>query len=141
MSRTRYATPAAAEAAFYAAFSKGDLGEMMQVWAFDDDIACVHPMSTRLQGREAIARSWQHIFSNNPRLHFDVQDAQRFAGETVAVHLVHEHIHLANSPPSPPVVATNVYRLIDGSWHMVLHHASPTPAATPKAETAPETLH
>lgn len=141
MSRKRFATPQAAEDAFYAAFAKGDLGDMMQVWAFDDHIACVHPLSTRLRGREAVARGWQQIFARSPRLRFEVQESQQFEGADVAVHVVHEHIAIANAPPNAPVIATNVYRLFAGSWHMVLHHASPTPTPAPKAEPAPETFH
>ena len=39
-----------AEAAFYEAFETGDLEAMMNVWAEDEEIVCVHPGEARLVG-------------------------------------------------------------------------------------------
>ena len=54
MSSTQYASALEAEAAFYEAFEKADIDEMMAVWADDVDVVCVHPMGPRLEGRDAI---------------------------------------------------------------------------------------
>ena len=50
MKKTLFATPQDAEAAFYDAFTKGDLDAMMEVWADDDVIYCVHPGGARMSG-------------------------------------------------------------------------------------------
>ena len=57
MSEPYYATSRDAEQAFYAAFQKADLAEMMQVWADDDSIVCIHPMGPRLDGRAVDQRA------------------------------------------------------------------------------------
>jgi hypothetical protein len=52
--------------------------------------------------------------------------------------VVHEHIRLGkDSQHQPPVIATNVYRLTDNGWRMVMHHASPTRATS----EPPRSLH
>jgi ketosteroid isomerase-like protein len=58
MSAPYYETSRDAERAFYAAFRQANLEEMMQVWADDDSIMCIHPMGPRLDGRAAVTRSW-----------------------------------------------------------------------------------
>jgi len=45
-----WATPEAAEKAFYESFEAGDLPTMMQVWADTSDICCIHPMGKALRG-------------------------------------------------------------------------------------------
>jgi len=103
---------------------------MMAVWAEDDDIACVHPVGPRLQGHDAIREGWRAIFSAPNRMRFAITDRHRTEAATIAVHVLHENIRIGENPKRhPPVVATNVYRLTDLGWRMVLHHASPTPGA------------
>lgn len=134
-----FSTPSAAEHAFYQAFANADLDAMMAVWAEDDTIACVHPLGMRLTGRAAVRDSWRAIFAANPGLTFRVGDVSAFGTSSLAVHVVHELIRVGGEGElQPPVVATNVYRLIDGSWRLILHHASPTPK--PERQTR-ETVH
>lgn len=128
MSKPVFATPQEAEAAFYRAFAQRDLDGMMAVWADDEDIACVHPIGERLQGRVAIRHSWQSIFSNGPRMSFRVEEPHVLRDQRLAVHQVKERIRFEDERHfQPPVMATNIYRLGEAGWRMVLHHASPTP--------------
>ncbi len=121
-------TPEAAEAAFYRAFTANDLAAMMAVWAPDDDIACIHPLSAALGGRDSIRQSWAAIFRNSPGMALRVDTARMVHEAGLAIHLVYEHIRPSDkSDFQPPVVATNVYRHSARGWHMILHHASPTP--------------
>ncbi len=138
MSDTRFNTPQEAEAAFYAAFIKRDVNAMMAVWAEDDSIICIHPIGTILKGREAIRDAWEAMFRNAPEMQFVINERSRSQNGELAIHTVEEHIHVNRAPPSAPVHATNVYRLTEVGWRMVLHHASPSPSPT-KADTP--TLH
>ena len=124
-----FSTVDAAEAAFYDAFQCADLSAMMEVWADDDDIECVHPTGPRAIGREAIRESWMAIFRNFPGMEFRVAERRRFHAAELAVNVVHEHIRVgAANEFGPPVIVTNVYRFSKDGWRMVLHHASPSPA-------------
>ena len=52
MNEPYYETSRAAERAFYAAFQRANLEEMMQVWADEDSIMCIHPMGPRLEDQK-----------------------------------------------------------------------------------------
>lgn len=136
-----FATVEDAEAAFYDAFARADVNAMMSVWAEDEDIECVHPTGARLSGRRAVSESWQAIFSNFPGMEFHIDARSRFDSAGMTIHVVHEHIRVGRAHEfGPPVIATNAYRLTESGWRMVLHHASPSPAARKKHESA-KTIH
>lgn len=138
MTKPRFHTPQEAEAAFYHALTKRDIDMMMAVWAEDETISCVHPMGPAHTGRAAVKKSWQGVFRSSPPMKFLIEERSLTQDGSLAVHVVLEHIRVERQPPAPPVVATNVYRLMPDGWRMVLHHASPGPA--PK-KTAPKVLH
>ncbi len=128
MTETGFATPDEAETAFYDAFRASNLESMMGVWADREFIECIHPMSHRDRGTAAVRESWRRIFEGGLKIDLELSDINRTQDALLAIHTVYEHFSdPANDHPHPPVVATNIYRLIDGRWHMVLHHASPTP--------------
>lgn len=124
MSDFRFATAAEAEAAFYEAFERASLGDMMAVWADDGTLVCVHPMSARLIGRAAITDSWRQILGSGERMRFELGDTVISAGDDISVHWVHEHISVGDDRRSL-IIATNVYRLGAAGWRMVAHHGSP----------------
>lgn len=136
MTEASYHTPKEAEAAFYAAFQERNLDAMMAVWASDQDIVCVHPAGSMLIGREAIRASWEEIFRHGPEMKFVIDERALAHDASVAMHVVQEHIRIAQEM-QPPVFVTNVYRRTDQGWRMVLHHASPSPR-TPQQKN---TLH
>jgi ketosteroid isomerase-like protein len=138
VNQTRYYTAQEAEAAFYGAFQNRDVDAMMAVWAEDDDILCIHPTGPVLAGRAAIQDSWRGIFQHSSALKFFLEERQRLHDGSLQVHVVQEYIRVGDDPPQSPVFATNVYRLTDSGWRMVLHHASPSPK--PKKQTQ-QTLH
>lgn len=122
-----FSSPEAAEEAFYRALQKADLVLMMSVWDEDENISCVHPGGQRLDGRAAVRQSWEHIFAHSPGMQFHLTDESRYDDQNLTVHVVHEHIRLGKEGNyQPPVIATNVYRLTENGWRMVMHHASPT---------------
>lgn len=128
MKRSGYATPEEAETAFYNAFRLSDLAAMMDVWADREFIECIHPMSERLQGRRNIQNSWRQIFDSGLRVDIERSSVHRTQDALLAVHVLYEHLSIpGRTERHPPVIATNIYQLIDGSWRMILHHASPSP--------------
>jgi len=143
MSDPIYQTPAEAEAAFYAAFQRADLEAMMNVWAEDDDIVCVHPMGERLRGRTEVAESWRRIFLNDLAMRFEVTQAWQVESAELSVHSVHEHIdHGERLREHAVVIATNVYRRTGRGWRLILHHASPRAAPrTGRDGSARRTVH
>lgn len=136
MGETRYYTSQEAEAAFYAAFQRKDLGAMMTVWDDGADIVCVHPGGRMLMGADAVRASWQDIFQRGPMLQFIVDERQRAEDGELALHIVHEHIRVGGEMAPAPVLATNAYRRTAHGWRMILHHASPAPVGD-----GPTTVH
>jgi ketosteroid isomerase-like protein len=135
-----WATPEAAEKAFYAAFEGGDLMAMMQVWADTPEVCCIHPMGKALRGLAAVREGWAGIFSSGLRLHFVLEPLQWQPTDDLAISVVLERIQVAGEKkPRPPMVATNVYRRTALGWRMVLHHASP--AVVEVAKDMPQRLH
>ncbi len=123
-----YQTPEQAEAAFYQAFEQADLKAMMALWADLEEVACVHPMGPFLRGREAIHEGWRSIFSDGPKMRFHLDKLHYHLQDDLAVHNLIEYISLRDSAKPPtPVLTTNVYRRIENTWRMVLHHASLSP--------------
>ena len=113
-----------AEKSFYTAFQQGDLELMMSVWANDQDITCIHPGGTRLEGLLNIRDSWEQIFSHENGLKFEINQKRVLLERDFAIHHVIESIYMGGELQSE-IIATNIYRLSNNSWNMILHHASP----------------
>lgn len=145
--KTLFANSQEAEAAFYDAFSKGNLDAMMAVWADDEEIYCVHPGTPRVNGVEQVRESWRRIFASGQTLRFQLRSRHSVHGMMFAVHSVYEQITVAGQGQAPnPMLATNIYLRTDRGWRMVAHHAAPAPAASeaasePGSRRTPKTLH
>lgn len=139
----RFTTPEDAEAAFYAAFVARDLDTMMSVWAGDDRIACVHPLTAPLNGRAAVAAGWHSMFEAAGQFRVQVELAQEIRAATQVIRIVREYLVIGQeTEPRPPILATNIYRKEAGGWRMVLHHASPLQVGgVPPSRTPPVVLH
>ncbi|NND90118.1 MAG: SnoaL-like domain-containing protein [Granulosicoccus sp.] len=121
-----FKTPEEAEAAFYQAIERADMGALDEVWSSDDNIVCVHPGATRIEGRTAVMESFMEMFAQAPLLSFSIVDALCTGNESLAVHQVREEIAFEGQAVSS-MVSTNIYHVEDGGWRMLLHHASPEP--------------
>ncbi len=132
-----------AENAFYDALERADLEAMMEVWAEDEEIVCVHPGGPRLAGAEEVRASWRAIFASGSGLRVRAERRVAISGMMVAVHSVHEQIHVpGEARAQPPIVATNVYLRTPAGWRMIVHHASPAPpSAAAEPAAAPRRLH
>ncbi|MFN3716071.1 MAG: YybH family protein [Thiobacillus sp.] len=138
-----FATPEAAEIAFYSAFESRSLDDMMRVWAQTDQIVCIHPLAAALNGRGAVAAGWRSIFEAAAQFSIGIQLAHEIRETDQVVRIVYESLTIGHeTEPRPPILATNLYRREADGWHMVLHHASPMQAGgTPPARTPPPILH
>lgn len=138
-----FSTPEAAEAAFYAAFETRDLDAMMAVWAANDDIACIHPLSAPLDGRAAVAAGWHSMFEAAGQFRIQVDIAHEIRESTQVLRIVREYLHIGQeAEPRPPILASNLYRKQGEGWHLVLHHASPLQVGdTQPTHSAPVVLH
>ena len=124
--KSLFPTPEDAEQAFYEAFANADLAAMMEVWADQDFIECIHPLRDRVQGYKAVKESWRDIFEGGLRVQLKLTRVHRTQDALIAVHVLYEHLSAPGDTGSwPPVITTNVFQLVDGSWRMIHHHASP----------------
>lgn len=137
-----WATPEAAEKAFYESFEAGDLPAMMRVWADTPDICCIHPMGKALRGHAAVREGWEGIFASGQRLNFVLESVQWQNTGDLAISVVLEHIRVdGDTRPRPPMIATNIYRRTDLGWQMLLHHASPAVVEVTRDNPGAQVLH
>jgi ketosteroid isomerase-like protein len=121
-----FATALDCEAAFYECLQKGDADTLMDLWADDEEVVCVHPGGPRLVGVQRVAQAWQEILASGA-LNIRVIDRTVIANLSCAVHHVLEEITVQSEGrlQSATVCATNVYLKTPSGWRMVAHHASP----------------
>ncbi len=115
------------EASFYDAMQHADLERMMQAWADDEDIACVHPGGPRVVGTAAVRAGFEAVFANGP-VHISIEHVRRMETAVCAVHHVTEKVQAMGAEgqlQTAFVMATNVYLRTPQGWRMVAHHASP----------------
>ncbi|NDP48332.1 MAG: nuclear transport factor 2 family protein [Sulfuriferula multivorans] len=138
----KFSTPEAAESAFYAAFEARSIDAMMVVWASDDSIACIHPLTAPLNGRTAVAAGWRSMFEAAGHFQIQVEVAHEILESNQVIRVVREYLQIGQeTEPRPPILATNVFRKENDGWHLVLHHASPLQVGTAPARTPPAILH
>lgn len=120
-----FASPEDVETAFYEAIARADLNGLMNVWADDEEIVCIHPTGQRLTGTAAIRESWRAIFANNPRLTVRLSRVIRWTGMLLAVHNVVETLFIGDERrPHSPMLATNVFQRGASGWRLLCHHSS-----------------
>jgi ketosteroid isomerase-like protein len=121
----------AANAAYYRAFSTGDVAAMSRMWA-DDGVSCVHPGWTPLVGRAAVIDSYRNILTSPGRVRIaHREDTAIVAGEEARV------LCIEIVEGTALLAATNFYRRIDGVWRMVHHQASPIAVAVEESAPPP----
>jgi ketosteroid isomerase-like protein len=121
-----FASPEAAEAAFYSAFAATDLAAMEGVWLDGGGAVCIHPGGGLLQGKAQVMQSWAEILTGTTPPHVECRLISRTETTDLAVHLVEESIRAGGDPRAPVnrVLATNVFVRGSRGWHLASHHAS-----------------
>lgn len=125
----------AANDELYAAFEAGDLDRMTALWVTGPDGAaarCVHPGGGIIRGIESVLRSWALVMANTDDIQFIVTDAEVMVSGDMATVTCVEIIIRPGTDADPfassHAMATNAFVLIEGSWRLWLHHASPVMA-------------
>jgi uncharacterized protein (TIGR02246 family) len=137
------ASPDEIEQQFYEALQRGDIEQLMGVWADDDDIVCVYPGGPRVVGPAAIRATFDGMFANGS-IDARPDKVRRLHSHGCAVHSVLEQIRVltAEGPQHAWVIATNVYVQTARGWRMAAHHASPgSPREVQEVAEAGSTLH
>lgn len=118
-------------AEFYAAFERGDLDRMNEIWLDDPGTLCIHPGALPLRGASEITRSWALIMANVPYIQFFLTDVEvGVNGDTASVTCT-ENVLTADETTENDsfngarAVATNVFLRRGDTWRLFIHHASP----------------
>jgi hypothetical protein len=114
----------AVEAAFYRAFSHGDVSMMAGLWLDSPGVSCIHPGRSGLHGYGPVINSWRAILeaSDGFEIHFRLKS--EFVSEELVVRVGTEHLRAAGKA-NAVLSVTNVFRRTSLGWSMVLHHAGP----------------
>ncbi|WP_263771150.1 YybH family protein [Propionivibrio soli] len=128
--RTLYTSSEDAEEAFYNAIGHGDIDALMNVWAEDEEIVCIHPTGQRITGVGAIRESWQAIFGDNARFSMQARCLVRWESMLLCIHSVIETLYVGDEPmPHAQMLTTNVYQRGADGWRLLVHHATPASEA------------
>lgn len=113
----------AANAAFYAAFSRNDLAAMDALWSATRDVAVFHPNWQGIKGRDAVMRSWAAIMDDSGPTEIRPIDACVIISGKTAMVVCEEDLVAVR------MIATNVFINEGGTWRMVHHQATRLPEA------------
>ncbi|MGE0152554.1 MAG: nuclear transport factor 2 family protein [Reyranellaceae bacterium] len=125
MSQDERQPVAAANRAFYKAFSERDYAGMDQVWARNSPVACIHPGWPPIFRREQVMASWRGILGNPQQSVVTCSDERILVNGDTAIVICTEKV------AGNALVATNVFVREDGAWRMIHHQAGPRPAEEP----------
>jgi hypothetical protein len=117
--------------AFYRAFAARDLKAMDEVWAREAPVACIHPGWGVLRGRDDVMESWARILGGAGAPKIVCREPNASVLGAVAWVVCFEAIG------DNFLIATNLFVLEGGAWHMVHHQAGPT-ADRPEEQDDPE---
>ncbi len=113
------------EDAFYEALRQGDLAALMEIWADDDDVVCIHPGGERIEGLDAVRASWEEILQDGGMM---IEPVRRHCttGAALAVHHVVEAVQVREGGRRRVLHcnATNVFARDALGWRLIAHHAS-----------------
>lgn len=129
----------AANAAFYAAFTRRDLRALEELWARRTELACTHPGWETLRGRAAVLQSFRAILLGGgaPAQLRCAHPTAHALGEGAAYVLCTEVV------PGGSLAATNLFVREDGAWRLVHHAAAPIArqAAQPPPSQPPPNMN
>ena len=120
---------------FYDAFNKNDIELMIGVWLNDPISQCIHPGWDVLIGFKNIMTSWQKIFAAAQDLEIKLSHVDVTASENIAWVTCQENLFsiVSSGVQLSKVHSTNLFKMMNGEWKMILHHASPV-SGLPAAE-------
>ncbi|MDE2147379.1 MAG: nuclear transport factor 2 family protein [Burkholderiales bacterium] len=119
-------SPDEVEARLYEALRRGDIEQLMALWADDEEIVCVHPGGPRVIGAAAIRASFEAVFAGGG-IPVQPEQVHRLHQMGSALHHLVERIEIATEGGLQLgwVLATNFYVKTAQGWRLASHHASP----------------
>lgn len=102
---------------FYRAFRESDVAAMAKVWSDQEPVAVQHPSTGRIDGREAVLKSWAQMMRRPPDISCDVE-AVRFSDGGWAVTCLEQL-----NPGTVRMI--NIFRKDSGEWKMIYHGPAP----------------
>jgi ketosteroid isomerase-like protein len=130
-----------ANQAFYRALTGLDLEGMDALWLHDARVVCIHPGRPALLGWEAVRDSWERIFAATRWMHVEPTNVGVGILGEMAIVTCWENVtaQADEGVGIASVQATNLFRRVEGSWRLIVHHASHVPLdATPSFEGEPQ---
>ncbi|MEM1060043.1 MAG: nuclear transport factor 2 family protein [Verrucomicrobiota bacterium] len=118
---------------FYAALNQmftGDAAPMLAVWSHAADVTYLSPDGRYLTGWDAVKADWEMQAKLKLGGEIKPRDVRALVGRELAVVQNWEeggNTNAGGRAVEVKIRATNVYRLEDGQWKMVSHHADPLP--------------
>lgn len=106
--------------AFYRAFAAHDATAMAALWAEDHPVACIHPGSDVLTGRDAVLASWRAVLVPGGAPILSCAQAESHVLGDVALVTCHEVLRAGGR-----LAATNVWVRERGGWRLAHHQATP----------------
>ena len=112
---------------FYRAFSTKNITLMGTVWHNSPHVQCIHPGAKPLVGYDNIVSMWSNMFQARDQV---------FKGTDITPSDVRVHVRgtsafvtcteevIAPSGAERRMLATNIFRKLEGRWVLVHHHAS-----------------
>lgn len=122
-----YATPQAAEDAYYDAIDDQDIDALMAVWEESDEVLCLLPMMPAQRGKSAIRNVWSNLLQAGASLDIEVIHLSWIETAEIAIHLLEERVKVPQQTQAQPVYASNIYRKSTQGWYLLMHQNSPTP--------------
>ena len=112
------------------AMANGDASGFDDVWSHSDDVTAMHPIGGRDDGWQAVSGSFGGVASLASSGTVKLADRKVVTGEDLAYETGTERgeVTVAGERILIEQRVTNVYRLEDGGWHLVHHHADLSPA-------------
>jgi ketosteroid isomerase-like protein len=115
--------------AFYRALESRAMDLMDRLWLHEGWVRCVHPGRDAIIGWPAVRQSFAQIFARTRLLHVTATSVDVMIYGEIGVIACVESITLESEDETGMTAAqaTNIFRLTDGGWRMMHHHASTAP--------------
>ena len=127
--RSVFTSPAEVEQSFYEALREADLDKLMQTWADDEDIICIHREGKRLLGTKQVHNSWRDILTQNCKFSVELKDKRVINCGMTVIHVMLEKITQTTAEGIIESVchATNIFQKDSRGWHVIMHMATSAP--------------
>jgi len=118
---------------FYAGLTKmleGDLSVIDTVWSHDDTVTTMHPIEGRQVGWDAVRNSFLQFSeaASNGSVELNDQLVRVHGDMAFEMGVESGKLNLAGKAITVNQRVTNVYRLENGQWKMIHHHADASPS-------------